>query len=160
LWSFIHSPRCTSRRFSSGGSALSFYVPFGQDHGEATKQVIRYLFATKDYGITYSRGAVGIPHLYLHARKTSLAVEDPLQRQLTSLETKIQESQRLVSRYFCMEALLLGCPSYSPLLHCCPQLRRSRDDRRSRSSEADHASEVISPRIRPGAAFPYYSVGG
>ena len=51
----------------------------GQDHVEATKQVIRYLFATKDYGITYSRGAVGAPHLYLHARKTSLAVEDPLQ---------------------------------------------------------------------------------
>jgi hypothetical protein len=36
------------------------------------------LFATKEYGITYSREAVGAPHLYVHARKSSLAVEDAL----------------------------------------------------------------------------------
>ena len=50
----------------------------GQDHVEATQQVIRYLFATKDHGITYSRDAVGAPHLFMHARKSSLAVEDSL----------------------------------------------------------------------------------
>jgi len=50
----------------------------GQDHVEAAQQVIRYLFATKEYGITYSRDAVGAPHVYLHSRKSSLAVEDSL----------------------------------------------------------------------------------
>ena len=50
----------------------------GHDHVEAAQQVICYLFATKEYGITYSREAVGAPHLYVHTRKSSLAVEDAL----------------------------------------------------------------------------------
>jgi hypothetical protein len=44
----------------------------------AAQQVIKYLYATKDYGITYSRGSGGSPHLaaYMHARKNQVAVED------------------------------------------------------------------------------------
>ena len=50
----------------------------GEDHVEAAQQVISYLYATKEHGITSSREAEGAPHLYLHARKSSLAVEDSL----------------------------------------------------------------------------------
>jgi hypothetical protein len=35
----------------------------GQPHVEAAKQVISYLFATKDYGITYTKGKGGSPHV-------------------------------------------------------------------------------------------------
>ena len=44
----------------------------------AARQVIKYLYATKDYGITYSRGSGGSPHFdaYMHARKHQVAVED------------------------------------------------------------------------------------
>ena len=60
------------------GVLSRFMSCLGQDHVEAAQQVIRYLFATKEYGITYSRDAVGAPHVYLHSRKSSLAVEDSL----------------------------------------------------------------------------------
>jgi hypothetical protein len=54
---------------------------------EAAQQVIRYAFGTKDYGITYTRGQGGSPHLsdgvevsplavYLHSRKNEVAVDD------------------------------------------------------------------------------------
>jgi hypothetical protein len=58
----------------------------GQHHVEAAKQVIYYLYATKDYGITYTKGKGGSPHVgslegvelqaFIHARKSSTAVDD------------------------------------------------------------------------------------
>jgi hypothetical protein len=58
----------------------------GQPHVEAAKQVIYYLYATKDYGITYTKGKGGSPHVgslegaelqaFIHARKSSTAVDD------------------------------------------------------------------------------------
>jgi hypothetical protein len=54
---------------------------------QAAEQVIRYAYGTKDFGITYTRGKGGSPHLsevevvahlsvYLHSRKNEIAVED------------------------------------------------------------------------------------
>ena len=40
----------------------------GRAHVEAAKQCIRYLFATKDYGITYSKHLSGAPHVYMKAK--------------------------------------------------------------------------------------------
>ena len=48
----------------------------GKAHVEAAKQVIRYLFSTKEYGITYSRSRGGSPHLYVKTRKSQIAVDD------------------------------------------------------------------------------------
>jgi hypothetical protein len=47
-----------------------------EEHIEAAKQVIRYMYATKDYGITFSRRKSGAPHLYVHTRKSQTAVDD------------------------------------------------------------------------------------
>ena len=47
-----------------------------EEHIEAAKQVIRYLYATKEYGITFSRRKSGAPHLYVHTRKSQTAVDD------------------------------------------------------------------------------------
>ena len=46
----------------------------GQEHIEAAKQVIRYLYGTKEYGIMFSRSAQGSPHAYVHTLKSSTAV--------------------------------------------------------------------------------------
>ena len=45
----------------------------------AARQVIKYLYATKEYGITYTRESGGSPHItaYTHARKNKIAVDDP-----------------------------------------------------------------------------------
>lgn len=58
----------------------------GQAHVEAAKQVILYLFATKDYGITFTKGKGGSPHVgsldgaslqaFIHARKAAVATDD------------------------------------------------------------------------------------
>jgi hypothetical protein len=40
----------------------------GRAHVEAAKQCIRYLFATKNYGITYSKHLSGAPHVFMKAR--------------------------------------------------------------------------------------------
>jgi transposase InsO family protein len=58
----------------------------GQAHVEAAKQVISYLFSTKQYGITYRKGRSGSPHheatseplvqAFVHSRKTSVATDD------------------------------------------------------------------------------------
>ena len=56
---------------------LSRYMAFpGEAQVAAAKQVIRYLFATKDYGITFTRGMASAPHLFVHASKTQTAVDD------------------------------------------------------------------------------------
>jgi len=49
----------------------------GKEHIEAAKQVIRYLYGTKSFGITYQRGVGGSPHLFVHTRKSSTAIDDP-----------------------------------------------------------------------------------
>lgn len=46
----------------------------GKEHIEAAKQVIRYLYGTKEYGIMFSRSAQGSPHAYVHTLKSSTAV--------------------------------------------------------------------------------------
>jgi len=48
----------------------------GEEQVAAAKQVIKYLYATKDYGITYTRKLAGAPHLFMHVRKNRTAVED------------------------------------------------------------------------------------
>ena len=58
----------------------------GQEHVKAAKQVIAYLYSTKNYGITYTKGRGGSPHLsaangagvqtFVHACKTSVATDD------------------------------------------------------------------------------------
>ena len=58
----------------------------GKEHVEAAKQTIRYLYGTKEWGITYSRGVGGSPHLahsansklnmYMHSRKSEIASDD------------------------------------------------------------------------------------
>jgi len=48
----------------------------GKEHVEAAKQVIRYLYATKEFGITYSREKSGPPHMFVHAKKNKTATED------------------------------------------------------------------------------------
>jgi hypothetical protein len=59
----------------------------GKDHVEAAQRTIRYLFATKDMGITFSQDGSASPHLsssdpsslpqlYIHTRKTSAAVDN------------------------------------------------------------------------------------
>jgi hypothetical protein len=40
----------------------------------AAKQVIRYLYGTKEFGIMYHRSAHGSPHAFVHTRKSSTAV--------------------------------------------------------------------------------------
>ncbi len=39
----------------------------GEQHVAAAKQAIKFLYATKDYGITYTRGAHGAPHIFMRA---------------------------------------------------------------------------------------------
>jgi hypothetical protein len=46
----------------------------GAEHVEAAKQVIRYLYGTKEFGILYSRSARGAPHAFVHTRKGEVAV--------------------------------------------------------------------------------------
>jgi len=40
----------------------------GEAHVTAAKQVIKYLYATKDHGITYTRGVHGATHIFLRGR--------------------------------------------------------------------------------------------
>jgi hypothetical protein len=60
----------------------------GKEHCEAAEQIVKYLYGTKDYGITYTRNGKSAPHLekedgapliqtYVHSRKNATAVEDP-----------------------------------------------------------------------------------
>jgi hypothetical protein len=35
----------------------------GKEHCEAAKQIVKYLYDTKDYGITYTRNGKSAPHL-------------------------------------------------------------------------------------------------
>ena len=37
----------------------------GEQHVAAAKQAIKYLYATKDHGITYTRGVHGAPHIFM-----------------------------------------------------------------------------------------------
>jgi len=65
---------------AQSAGVLCRYMPCpGMEHVDAAKQVIRYLFSTKDYGITYSREASSSPHLFVHTRKSGTAVDDPKQ---------------------------------------------------------------------------------
>ena len=56
----------------------------GEGHVAAAKQVIRYVYGTKDHGITYRRGKGNTPHQteglelhgYMHSRKSEMARED------------------------------------------------------------------------------------
>lgn len=58
----------------------------GREHVDAAKQVIKYLYATKDMGITYTKCSGSSPHLnyefdsnlqtYVHAAKNKTAVDD------------------------------------------------------------------------------------
>ena len=58
----------------------------GRDHVEAAKQAIKYLYATKEKGITYTKASGGSPHLnyeydadlqtYVHAAKNKVAIDD------------------------------------------------------------------------------------
>ena len=40
----------------------------GEQHVAAAKQAIKYLYATKDHGITYTRGVHGAPHVFMRAQ--------------------------------------------------------------------------------------------
>ena len=46
------------------------------EHGRLvkSKQVIRNMYGTKEYGIVFSRSAQGSPHAYVHTLKSSTAV--------------------------------------------------------------------------------------
>jgi hypothetical protein len=59
----------------------------GVEHVEACKQVIRYLFGTKEFGIMFSRGARGAPHAFVHARKSSVAIANPAEDVQTVMVT-------------------------------------------------------------------------
>ena len=58
----------------------------GVEHVEVAKQTIKYLYGTKEWGITYTRGVGGSPHLaaaadskvkvYVHSAKSATAAED------------------------------------------------------------------------------------
>ena len=70
----------------SVGTLSRFMACPAQEHVDAAKQVIRYLYGTKDYGITYTRGASGTPHIaqdeaslqvFVHSRKTMLRRKIP-----------------------------------------------------------------------------------
>ena len=70
----------------SVGVLSRFMACPGPEHVAAAKEVIKYLYATKEMGITYTRGKGGSPHLgyknetgletYVHTRKSSVAVDD------------------------------------------------------------------------------------
>jgi len=70
----------------SVGVLSRFMACPGPEHVAAAKQVIKYLYATKEMGITYTKGKGGSPHLgydnengletYVHTRKSSIAVDD------------------------------------------------------------------------------------
>ena len=60
----------------------------GKEHCDAAAQIVRYLYGTKEYGITYRRDGKSAPHLdkddkmppiqtYVHSRKNAVAIEDP-----------------------------------------------------------------------------------
>ena len=60
----------------------------GKEHCEAAEQIVKYLYGTKDYGITYTRNGKSAPHLekeddmpliqtYVHSRKNKTAIDDP-----------------------------------------------------------------------------------
>jgi len=60
----------------------------GKEHCDAAEQIVRYLYGTKEYGITYRRDGKSAPHLdkddkmppiqtYVHSRKNAVAIEDP-----------------------------------------------------------------------------------
>ena len=64
---------------------LSRFMSYpGQEHVDAAKQVIRYLYGTKEYGIEYRRDKGNAPHqdhaprltAYTHTRKSDIARED------------------------------------------------------------------------------------
>ena len=61
----------------SVGVLSRFMACPGREHVQAAQQVIRYLYGTKSFGITYKRGMGGSPHLYVHTRKSNTAVDDP-----------------------------------------------------------------------------------
>jgi hypothetical protein len=48
----------------------------GRAHVNAAKQCIRYLFATKDYGVMYSKYLSGAPHVYMKAQPGSATEAD------------------------------------------------------------------------------------
>jgi hypothetical protein len=58
----------------------------GVEHVEVAKQTIKYLYGTKEWGITYTRGVGGSPHLavaadskvkvYVHSAKSATAADD------------------------------------------------------------------------------------
>ena len=59
----------------------------GKEHIDVAKQTIKYLYGTKDWGITYTRGIGGSPHLaekatgprmaaFIHSRKSDAAADD------------------------------------------------------------------------------------
>ena len=70
----------------SAGVLSRFMACPGRDHVDAAKQVIRYLFATKEMGITYTKSVSGSPHLgyeyddsvqtYVHSVKNKPAIDD------------------------------------------------------------------------------------
>ena len=72
----------------SVGVLSRFMACPSQEHVKAAKQVIQYLYATKDMGITYTRGGSGSPHMdyeqedglqtYVHTRKSKTAIDDPM----------------------------------------------------------------------------------
>ena len=60
----------------------------GKEHCDAAEQIVRYLYGTKEYGITYTRNGKSAPHLekddkmpsiqtYVHSKKNAAAIEDP-----------------------------------------------------------------------------------
>jgi hypothetical protein len=48
----------------------------GEEHVEAAKQVIRYLYATKELGITFSKNASGAPHVYMRGLEVEENIRD------------------------------------------------------------------------------------
>jgi len=72
----------------SAGVLSRFMACPGKEHVKAAKQVTQYLYATKDMGITYTKGWSSSPHLgyeqenglqtYIHTRKSKTAIGDPM----------------------------------------------------------------------------------
>ena len=50
-----------------------------EDHCEAARQVLAYLYGTRDYCLTYSRTGNSAPHIFTHTRKSDLAINDSSQ---------------------------------------------------------------------------------
>ena len=58
-----------------------------KEHTDVAKQTAKYLYGTKDWGITYTRGIGGSPHLaekatspkmaaFIHSRKSDATADD------------------------------------------------------------------------------------